>query len=180
MKVNLKRFKIEKVVSTRDGRPALKHVYLDVAGSVLVATDSMALAVVPVSELAFDDTEGLLPVEAIVLARKDQPKDELAELVANGRASVRMGGERADFDRPTWDGFPNWRGLFEWTRSKPVVSIRLSPRRLLELAQALGNENAVTLDVYGPSVQMRVTPLYGEAGAKGILMPITSREDGEE
>jgi len=112
------------------------------------------------------------------LARKDQQKEDFAEIVANGRASVRVGGERADFDRPEWDGFPDWMPLFRWTKDKPLVSIRLSPKRLLALAEAVGNGSGVQLDVFGPTQSIRVIPLYGD-GAKGILRPITANDEDE-
>lgn len=179
MKANLKRFKIEKCCSDSVRRPATNSVMLDIEGSCLVATNGVTLAVVPVEQLAYDDAGGLLPLDAIQLSRKDQQKGESAELVANGRASVRVGGARADFDRPTWEGFPDWRTAFRWTKQKPVISISISPRRLLELSEAIGNSNGVTLDIFGSTQAIRVRPMHVD-GAKGILMPISYKDEQDE
>lgn len=176
MKVDLKKFKLEKAASRNDRRPVLNSAYLDTANSVLVATDSLGMAVVPV-ELAFDDTDGLIPVEALTLARKDQTKDDLAEIAVNGRVSVRVRGERAEFDRADGDGFPDWKQFFK-RGQKPVLTLALSPKLLTQVADAVGaNGGAVKLDIFGPEKPIRVTALRSETGAKGIVMPVLLKDD---
>lgn len=175
MRVDLKKFKLEKAVSKNERRPALNSAYLDVENSVLIATDSNVLAVIPV-ELALDDTTGLVPVEALTLARKDQTKDEHAEIVANGRVSVRVRGERAEFDRADTDGFPDWKQFFKRGK-KPLVTLALNPKLLAHLAEAVGaGSGAVKLDIYGPDLPIRVSALGDESGAKGIVMPVLLKD----
>lgn len=175
MKVDLKRYRIEKAASKNERRPVLQNVFYDAPNGVLVATDSHVMAVVPV-EMAFDDATGAVPVEAVVLARKDQAKGELAEIVANGTVSVRVRGERAEFERSPGDYFPDWMPFFK-RGLKPVTTFALNPRMLMNCAEAVGGAGGVSLEFFGPDKPIRVRALYDETGAKGIVMPIKQKDN---
>lgn len=173
MRVDLKRFRVEKAASKDETRPILNNVYLDVDNGVLVATDSYSMAVVPV-ELALDDTSGLIPVEALAIARKDQGKRDQAEVVANGSVSVALRGKRAEFERAdAEDKFPDWVNVFRRQKGKPILTFAISPALLKSIADALGG-GAVKIEVFDVNEPLRVTPLgiAGDLGAKGIAMPI--------
>lgn len=169
MRVNLKQFRIEKAASKDETRPILTHVFLDAVNGVMVATDGLAMAVVPV-ELSFDDATGLIPVEAIAIARNDQGKRDHAEISANGLVSVKLRGKRAEFERLDPEaGFPGWMQLLN-RRKKPVLTFALNPKTLLQVTDALGG-GAVKIEVFAPGEPARVTPLSsaGDLGARGIV-----------
>ena len=102
-------FKIEKACSADKSRPVLTSCYLDAEASVLVATDSYQLAVVPV-EVEDGDVSGLVPAAALSAWRKASTRSIPAGLSANGSVEVRGSEQSASFPRP--DGqFPDYGRL---------------------------------------------------------------------
>lgn len=173
MKINLKRHRIEKVCAD-EKRPTIAQPWLDVDNNVLVATDSYALAVVPV-DIALTDTAGPIPLLALEAARKKSGKDYIADIVCDG--TVDVPDARAKYDRPAIDqddgpGFPDWQTII--TRAgAPRVTIGINARILLNLAQALGSEQ-IELSVYEQDERISVKPI-GRDG-NGIIMPIRKGE----
>jgi hypothetical protein len=157
VKVDLKRFKIEKAASKDERRPVINNVFLDPANSVLVATDQYGMAVIPVRELAFDDTEGTIPPEAIQLARADQGKSDEAELTANGNVGVTLRGQLVEFERNP-QAFPDWTEAMK-TKGKPIATLQLSPKTLQQVAEAIGSGSIVKLEVYDNGKAI-VTPVF--------------------
>lgn len=172
MRVNLKKFRIEKAASKDETRPILNCVHLDVVHSVLVATDSYGLAVIPVSELALDDTEGLIPAEAIQLARADQGKRADADLSANGTVSVSLRGNLVEFARADGiDLFPDWTKAIA-TSGRPVAVVAINPRTLVAVADAIGCGGMVKLELFS-SGKAKVSPLYWDEDVpmpRGLVM----------
>lgn len=172
MKLNLRRHRIEKVCAD-EKRPTIAQPWLDVDNNVLVATDSYALAVVPV-DISLTDTAGPIPILALEAARK-KSKDHIADIACDG--TVDVPDARAKYDRPSVDGddghgFPDWQTIVA-RDGTPRVTIGVNARILLNLAQALGTEQ-VELAVYEQNERISVRPI-GRDG-QGIIMPISRGE----
>lgn len=169
MKVNLKKFRIEKTASRDDTGTSLNCVYLDVDHSVLVATDGFGMAVIPVTELGLDDESGLIPAEAIQLARRDQQKRPDAEMSANGNVGVSLRGKLVEFTRVDAE-FPTWTELMAMD-GRPVASMVLSPTTLAQVANAIGC-GLVRLDVYRGG-KAKVSPIewdYDIPAPSGLIV----------
>lgn len=176
MLVNLKAHKIEKVCAD-ERRPALAQPWLDVASSVLVATNGAALAVVPV-DLELTDTDGPIPLLALDAGRRKARKDEIrgsaSEISCNGTADVPAA--HATFERPNVEEpLPNWHAMLEPPAPKHRLEVTLSPRLLWELAQALGAETGLTLRFYGAEKPIHVRALHHDG--RGLVMPLRGRDD---
>lgn len=172
---------LERVASRDASRPVLSHVYLNTERARLEATNTYAAALVPV-EIEEGDDSGLIPAAALKAQRKAS-KYAAASLGVNGKVTLATSegeqtwlkgeGQWPDFDRLTPAEFSSFR-------------IGLNPKLLLELAQALGNPECVTIEFArvadkeeGEGVgafpaalkPMKVTvPAGGDS--YGILMPI--------
>ena len=119
MRVNLKKFRIEKTASRDETRPSLNCVYLDVDNSVLVATDGYGMAVIPVTELGLDDESGLIPSEAIA------PLCEAHVLNGSAAHGLRLSPGRAQGER-LGHLVPNHeirRALFDSVQTRPNIHL---------------------------------------------------------
>ena len=170
--------RVEAAVATDRSRPVLTRVFLRIVETKtgrgrnrkvtregwLEATDSYVLAQVPV-ELDDDDTEGMIPVEALVEARTTPTR----ELAVDGEIRIQGYGKLTTFPRPEMGKFPDTERLFS-TEDSPVASVGLNAKFLAKLAEALGTDT-VRLDIMAPRKAIRVTPASGNGG-RGLLMPI--------
>ena len=129
----LARYKPELVAAAHPGtKLTIQHVLLDdLAEPRLVATDGVALVVVPV-ETDSEDKAGLIPATALRAARKINPEAEHLFLRVNGK--VEIPEALTLFDRPVGT-FPLWR---EIVPKNHTARITLDINRLMSLAQALG------------------------------------------
>lgn len=166
---------IERAASKDAARPILTYVHLNTELERLEATNSYVAAVIPV-EVEEGDESGLIPVEAIKAQRKAS-KSEAASLTVNGDDARLSTPEGEQSWRKGEGTFPDIASLEPENLSD--FQIGLNPKYLLELAQALGSPEAIKLQFIQeadsvPSNKrgMRVTPLAGDEGAFGILMPI--------
>ncbi len=157
--------KIEKAAARDSSRYAINCVYLDTAKGRLVATDGSILAIVP-CEIADDDADGLIPLEAIDRARK-LAIGGIVRAKCNGKAEQSDG---SSFQRPD-HRFPDYSGIIP--KEAGSVRVSLNADSLLRLAQALGGKT-VTLEIGEPGTPIRVRPcLDGIEGAFGLIMPIS-------
>lgn len=174
MKIDLRKFKIEKAASKNTLRTVIEQPYLDVDAKVLVATDSFMLAVVPV-EVEEGDTSGPVPVQAITEARRRSTKDNPQGIALNGRAEVDSG--EVSFKRPTLgqQQFPAWAKIADENRGTPIAEFGVSPFLLARLAEAIGvgKNEAVKISVYGPLTALGVETM--DKKGRGILMPVRLR-----
>lgn len=172
---------IERVTSKDKARPALTHAYLNTERGTLEATNSYAAVVVPV-EIEEGDESGLIPAEALKAQRKASKYTE-ASLSVNGNVSLATPEGEQSWKKGEGQ-FANLHQLTptEWSNFR----IALNPKFLLELAQALGDPESVTLEFVrqtdkdegedvgsfpSPLRPMRVTVPRG-GDSYGILMPI--------
>lgn len=173
--------RVEAAVATDQSRPVLTRVFLRILETKtgrghnrktkregwLEATDSYLLIQVPV-ELDDDDTEGMIPIEALAEARLAN-----RELAADGEIRIQGYGKLTTFLRPEMGKFPDTTKLF--TDDPPIASVGLNAKFLAKLAKGLGTDT-VRLDLMGPRKAIRVTPASG-SGGRGLLMPIVLPDD---
>ncbi len=162
------KYKIEKAVSKDETRDSLSQPTFERTGKttgVLVATDGRILAKVPV-KVAPTDVEGYVPIEAIQLTRKNTHYAPLT-LDKGGAHIQQRNGAKTTYLRMEGT-FPNWKQLRP--TAKKVTTITFSPKRLLDLARALGVENdgSLTLKIRKPGDAIEV--INGDAD--GLLMPM--------
>jgi hypothetical protein len=146
-------------------RPHTQHVRFD--NGVLMATDGVILAVVPVRD-SDDDFDGLLPNDLIP------------------GSSVELGSERVEnmdcgisIVRPENVNGPDYVRLFPSEEHEPEFSVRIDAALLFELAKAICGKDRwtkgslkVTLDFYKDK-PTKVTPLTPvESGACGLIARI--------
>lgn len=143
----------------------------------LYATNSYAALAISVN-VTEDETTGPVPLEAIRYARSLKEKGVKVRLT-EGRAIVESatGIERASFPRGTITGDYPADVLDETLNgTKPVFTIGLNPRLLLQLAEAMGvtaNE-FVRLDFTDPMKPVGVTR-GSDPDSTAILMPVRIR-----
>ena len=173
MKIDPK-LKLEKIAGVKDVRVHIRDPHLDVENKCLVATDGHKLVRIPV-EVSTADTSGPVPLDAIKDARKR--KLESAEIVCNGDATLvdpNSGKHLAHYDRVDYGNFPDYERVLPDDSEKPIASVLLNARYLLELAQALsvrrGEEPVVRLDIFDDSRPVRVVA-ENEPDRVGVVMP---------
>jgi len=120
-------------------RPHMEHVWLDVAGKRLMATNGHLAIVIP-CEVEADDVSGFIPVAAIEYARsrRSADGDRPGEIELNCRERIEAVG--AAFDRPKPEKeFPPVDGAAaKQRRGDPMtVTFAVDARYLYELACAL-------------------------------------------
>ena len=119
--------KVELCASKDATRLHLSGVHLNVETKRLVATDGERLVIVP-CEVSDGDVSGLLPVAALVEARKQD-----GQISANGAAVLSNG---ATFERPDAT-FPPYESILSPERGQ-AFTFGLNAQHLLDIAKALG------------------------------------------
>lgn len=172
--------KIEAVASTDASRPVLHSPYLEVADGhgTLVATNGFALVALPV-EVTEHDVSGWVSIPALVAARKFAKRSDTAEVSCNVACT---GWDGVSYPRPHAtpanapadhipSRFPNWRQVVPDKDRQTLLRVSLNPALLMDIAQALGAGEGVTLEFVDELDSIRVTGCGGKAGF-GILMPM--------
>ena len=156
-----KRYRVERVTSREAYRPYFTHVHLDVEKRVAVATNGMAMAVVPV-EVSPSDRTGPLPAAAVATSRKREIQARKRLVAAGDTMHVR----------PTGVTFPDWTKVVPEMRAgdKGTVTVCLSPRLLMALTEAIGADSR-------PGVLLTI-PVDKDGNAK--LDPIVVQCDTDE
>lgn len=187
MKID-KSSKIEQAVAKESSRYAFNAPYYDHEAHAMIATDGRILAVVPVLD-DDDDVTGLIPVDAIKVARKGRLTNPIR---ANGTIDL-LG---VSYTRPE-GRFPAWRDVIPKISDIETdnVKLRIDARLLYNLSQALGSDKVeLTIDrntleyiqcrlsdsqtkresaACGTIKPFIVKPVDGVDGAYGAMMPIT-------
>ena len=173
--------KVEKVCDrTRPGsygyREPLARPWLK--GGNLYATDTYRAVRIPV-EVDPDDTDGVVPVEAIKSARASKAfRNECLIIMLNGEARTL----EASYPRPEVDTVdieqlvPAWADGLE-DAPDTIVTLRFNAKFLAELASALGTD---TVTVRVDTAAMRKPIVVNPSGAAigpdkrlGLLMPLS-------
>ena len=134
----------ELFVSNDAERPDLRHVYLDVKKSRVIATDGKRAIVVKVTTDK-GDTEGFIPVNAIKLAKQNAPKDSTAIAIeCRGKTCVLSDG--TSFVRPLGN-FPDIDAIIpKAAEFKGGKTATLRAKYLYDAARATGAD-AVTMQI---------------------------------
>lgn len=159
-----KELKLVKAVSKDAMRPAMQNISFE--NGYLIATNGLILAIAPANDYE-EDTNGLISKEAYEIARKSSTG--LVKL--NGNIELPIEGQT--FKRPehkftcVYDVIPT---------AKPVISIALDAKLLLDLANSLGSKGKIKLDIIGEEKPIRA---YTPEGF-GIIMPCKNGKAGGE
>jgi len=167
-----RRFKPEVAVSKRPAVPVLHHCRLDAEAGVIEATDGFLAVRVP-AIIEEGDTTGVVPADALKLARTIGDKDDAVRLNCNG--AVEVPGV-ASFERHTQQGFPNIPTAFDGLPQKAKITVGINAAILHQAAKALGTDQ-VRVEVFSQRHGIRVTPLHG-LGGEAIVMPVKIGLDG--
>lgn len=163
-----KKYKIDRAASD-DPTRAVHNVLLsdNEKQAVLVATNGRILAVVPV-EKQDGDTNGLIPAKAFIELRREFPKkyDQMMSAQVNG-AVVLPSGRTFQMGEGT---FPKWEMIIPKADSRPF-KVKLNPTHLVDLAEAIGSADGVTLSFDPADPQQSIVVNEG-AKAFGLLMPM--------
>ena len=177
--IRLPSAKIENAVDPNHERIA--DVYFDRENSRLIATDGIGMVVIPV-EPADEDVGGRIPVWAIKVARTMGGRLGLHcedKLTIKSDRHGTVHGKRPTLDFPSID-----RVMSQIDAGEERATISLSANRLLELAEALLDDNplwgdyGVTLHIRGEKEPILVKPHvgrhsgHGDDGRFGVLMPL--------
>lgn len=144
---------IEKACSADASRPVLNAVYFQRNAEGfhkdrLIATNGSIAAIVPVLA-SEDDAQGYITADALKASRKSKTED----FTANGACKMADG---QTFPRPELGAFPNVDCVIPKEETK--FSVTLDPELLFQLAQAIGSERGVTLEISGEGKAIRVKP----------------------
>lgn len=173
MRLNLRKYLIERAADPKGLRPALHCTWLDVEKKRLYASDSYIMASVPV-EVDEGDVSGQIPLAATKQARTNQRKSRMSNAVIDapeGTIEVAMLGGKMILNRGN-DSKPEFKKIMTpKAKTKPVLSIGLNAELAARLQAALGAKQGLRLDIYGPLEKIHVTAL-GDDEAVGVLMPI--------
>ena len=172
MKID-KKCKIELACSDNATRLPLMNPYLD--GSQLIATDGRKMAVLNI-EREGTDKNGYIPGELIKQNRATVRKGNSGSIEAkNGSATTNTKTGLVTQERnPDHNRFPNYNQVLP-DNCIPVARITLDPRKLWELAQALGaTEKGDSIDLViqeKGSESFQPVIMVSDHGF-GLLMPI--------
>ena len=162
-----KKYKLEKCVSTDPARENLQNIY--VSEKQAFATNGHYLAIVP-TQFEKDDTIGWLTPGALKLARRVAPKSsDTIHIELNGTQTLPDGTVMArpgDQVKP-----PQVVDILKQARANRKFRVGLNAEYLKDLAEALGTDELV-LEFGGSDKPIQVTPVHGEEGTTGLLMPI--------
>ena len=178
-----KNCKIEALADSDGGRFMLSHVWLDVEGARLIASDGKALVIVPV-EVEEGDVTGPIPVEVIKAAKAQTkgPKDA-AVILSCGEADLI--GLGVKWPRPAKGEYPNFERVIP--KDKAVIRFGVNVAYLRDLAGALSPDTGfIALDIptKGASVKdgivIGAVLVHGVGGrinaalrpGSGVVMPV--------
>jgi hypothetical protein len=165
--------KIESIASKDKTRCSILNPWIDAENSKLVATNGMAMAVIPVL-LEEGDESGYVPCDALKQARKG----------AKGEISMLCGGEvvlpnGTIMPRDKTETPPNWKIVMP-NQDEASMRISLDAGMLAKLAESMGTEG-VTLEISGHESPIIVRPACSGRwnatrpacqDAIGVIMPI--------
>ena len=151
----------------------LDKVLFDKESQSLISTNGAAIAVIPCQVEKQDPEKALLPSGIVKELRiKNRSKGE-SELHSEKEGSLSYEGKNGTGVFQLQDSFyPNWKRVIEdapnYLGAEKTIS--LNPKLLLNLAKALGSEDAIKLIPYGDG-RVKVVP-YGDIRSNklGILM----------
>tara|TARA_R110000765_G_scaffold108217_2_gene199221 strand:+ start:567 stop:1097 length:531 start_codon:yes stop_codon:yes gene_type:complete len=152
----------------------LDKVLFDKKNASLVSTNGSAIAVIPCQVEKGDPEKALLPSGIVKELRiKNRSKGE-SELHSEKEGSLSYEGKNGTGVFQLQDSFyPNWKRVIEDVPNYldlPEKTISLNPKLLLNLAKALGSEDAIKLIPYGKG-RVKVVPHGDRRSNKlGILM----------
>ena len=154
----------------------LDKVLFDKESQSLISTNGAAIAVIPCQVEKQDPEKALLPSGIVKELRiKNRSKGE-SELHSEKEGSLSYEGKNGTGVFQLQDSFyPNWKRVIEdapnyLESEKSEKTISLNPKLLLNLAKALGSENAIKLIPYGKG-RVKVMPHRNRRSNKlGILM----------
>ena len=151
----------------------LDKVLFDKESQSLISTNGAAIAVIPCQVEKQDPEKALLPSGIVKELRiKNRSKGE-SELHSEKEGSLSYEGKNGTGVFQLQDSFyPNWKRVIEdapnYLGAEKTIS--LNPKLLLNLAKALGSEDAITLIPYGKG-RVKVIPHRNRRSNKlGILM----------
>ena len=188
-----KQCRIHKIASssTRYQGGGYVNVEIDDGKASLIATNGKALAVVP-AMADEGDVSCLVPFVAIKAAcggsKKIAAHIDIDGVTSKAVLTDRSGHMEVFCTESKEDiGFPAWREVLP--KSQPVTVLHINPKLLLELAQAMGSDEHVTLELpeqeagsqynkdKSPCVRSPIFVKAGtdsaEPGAYGVIMPIS-------
>lgn len=154
------------------------------SGKHLVATNGKAIAYIPADELQMDpqhpDTPGYIPISAIKEARKQKRAAEGYVSAISDKAVVD--GTKAEYPRnPRNHEFPKVALAENFAlenHAKNHIKISINPELLWNLAQAIGAETGVGLEIPCdetgvPNLDgIKVVGKFNHSQAHGVLLPL--------
>ena len=169
--------KIESIASKDRTRAAICNPWIDTDNGKLIATNGMAMAVIPV-EIEPGDSPGHVPCEAFKSARKGA-RGEFS-MLCNDKVELPGG---STLPRDTSEMPPKWQAVMPASDRPVLCKIRLNAQMLAKLADAMGCDS-VEIEIEDDSSPLLIRPTWsGTLGslppacpeAVGILMPIRAR-----
>lgn len=171
------------VASEDDLRRQLTCVSFEPCG-VAVATDTVAMAIVPCCIEGDGFTGALVPASFLKEAYRQCPKGmplTLTFLDGEVMAPTKKGGP---LRISLVDGkFPNWRRLVPDVLAaarEPAAVLGLNPSRLTSLAVAIGSEPKSVVAFGAPTHENAPFLVLGTDGAFGLLMPYSAEKLSED
>lgn len=185
MKID-KKYQLDKCVSNDELRPEINQVYYD--GERLFSTDGHRLAVIVFADEDIDQKEkpGYVPPEIFIESRKLKHNEHIqikeTEIIVH-KQNRKIIYLRQDAETE----YPDVNSVIEKdTFENPIVKLTLNPVYLLELAEALGSQESVTLYIskkhlntggkaigvrpFNPDLNSVIDELFG------LLMPLKGGE----
>lgn len=156
---------IERCVDGTSSNPAMQHVQYDAARMALIATDGRGLVIVPV-EAGEGDVTGMIPVAAILAARKAAGRGQPAILSANGDVKLPDG---RTFPRPVHQ-FPDFAAVIP--AGQPTLSVTLNAKLLANLVSGMG-VHEIRMEFHAGGSPIALRGLDGAASVSALLMPMT-------
>lgn len=142
----------------------MESVYFCKKENVVVATDGVAMVVVPVESTA-RETGGLIDAKDLrVKRRKCSQQAPTPDTVL----APKTEGSYKDYIK--------WKNV--WRKHDPItLRVTLNPERLLELASAMGSEDSITLEFQESEEKeylkaIVVRPASDKGVGKGLIMPM--------
>ncbi len=172
----------ETAISKDKRRTAIREPYLDIkeGKGTLVVTDGRILAAIPV-DVSDTDASGYLSA-AVLKAGRKASRGEIADIGANGVATLADGSTMPRAGEAADNNFPNWRAVVPDEYDETAIEIGLDALRLWQLAQAIGTQGVKLRFKLGADGPILVYPIscgkYADGApvvcpdARGVIVPI--------
>jgi hypothetical protein len=163
---------LDLVTKKNDFGRNINNVLFDKNEACLIATNGKAMAKIPCDVLGSDPEKALIPagvVKELRIRNRSKGKSELVNTNGKLEYLTKNGIGLLEIDS---ESYPNWKRIVDdILESEKEDGFSLNPKLLLDLAKALGSDEAIRI-IPHKGGKLQIIPHHSPEGKVGILMGI--------